>query len=80
MVGAESVGKVAFISIGGLSFCGLKRVVLQKTPTKPRFLLSPGELAATFTALGFDVLVDEVILLPDGRPTSSFLARRRQDQ
>lgn len=71
LVGAESVGRC--------------------TPTRPRFLvrppspsccpslahqLSPGELRAAFEA-SFDIVTDEVLLLPDGRPTSCFLARRK---
>ena len=41
----------------------------RKTPTKARFLLSPGELRAALQD-EFDVLEDSVILLPDKRPTS----------
>ena len=48
----------------------------RKTPTKARFLLNPGELRAAFED-HFDVIEDSVILLPDKRPTSCFLAKRK---
>jgi tellurite methyltransferase len=48
----------------------------RKTPTKARFLLTPGELRETFQN-EFDVLEDRVLLLPDQRPTSCFLAQRK---
>ncbi len=50
----------------------------RKTPTKPRFLLAPGELRECFGA-HFDVVEDSVLLLADQRPTSCFLARRKAE-
>lgn len=43
-------------------------------PRRPAFLLQAGELAAAFA--GFDILLDRVDHLPDGRPVNSFIARR----
>jgi len=43
-------------------------------PKNPRFLLKPGELANVFT--GFEVLVDKIEYLDDGRPTNVFIARK----
>lgn len=51
----------------------------RKTPTKPRFLLQNGELATVFKP-HFDVIVDNIIHLSDGRPTSNFLARKRKEE
>lgn len=42
-------------------------------PRNPAFLLEPGELAEIFS--GFEVLMDEVELLDDGREVSAFIAR-----
>jgi SAM-dependent methyltransferase len=44
-------------------------------PRNPRFLLEPGELADHFSH--FDILVDTIETLADGRPVSRFLARKR---
>jgi SAM-dependent methyltransferase len=44
------------------------------SPKNPRFLLKPGELASHFN--DFDILIDDVEHLDDGRPLSRFLARR----
>jgi SAM-dependent methyltransferase len=44
------------------------------SPKNPRFLLQPGELASCFS--DFEILMDDVELLADGRPMSRFLARR----
>jgi hypothetical protein len=43
-------------------------------PTKDRDLLEPNELAEVFAL--WDVVVDDVVELPDGRPVSSFAAVR----
>ncbi len=43
-------------------------------PRRSAFLLQPGELAAAFS--GFEILVDRVDRLADGRPVNSFIARR----
>lgn len=43
-------------------------------PRNPKFLLAAGELANLFH--GFDIILDEVELLDDGRPVSAFVARR----
>ncbi len=43
-------------------------------PKKTKFLLEPGELANHF--FDFDILVDEVECLADGRPTNCFIAKR----
>ena len=45
-------------------------------PSKAKDLLEPGELRAAFE--GWDIVVDAVALLPDGRPVSEFVAIRRQ--
>lgn len=44
------------------------------SPKNPNYLLKPGELAAVFN--GYDILMDEVVTLGDGRPTSHFVARK----
>ena len=44
------------------------------SPKNPRFLLETGELANIFS--DFEILVDEVEYLADGRPTSCFIAKR----
>lgn len=44
------------------------------SPRNPRYLLQPGELAEVFN--GFDILVDEIEYLADGRPTNVFIARK----
>ena len=70
------------VAPGGLllfhTFMDGAQLVGRKTPTKPRFLLNAGELRETFQN-EFDVLEDSVLLLPDKRPTSCFLARRKQE-
>lgn len=67
---------------GGLilfhTFCDGAQNVGRKTPTRPRFLLQPGELRDVFGE-HFDVLDDSVLLLPDKRPTSCFLAKRKPE-
>ena len=46
-------------------------------PSSPSRLIHPGELAAHFgPEQGFEVMFDEVHVIGDGRPTSSFCARR----
>lgn len=45
-------------------------------PKNPRFLLEPGELANIFT--DFEVMVDKIEHLNDGRPTNIFIARKKQ--
>ena len=52
------------------------QLVGKKTPTKERFLLKKGELQSALEE-HFEVLEDSVVLLPDQRPTSCFLARRK---
>jgi SAM-dependent methyltransferase len=48
-------------------------------PRRPRFLLNEGELATTFTSLGFEVIEDRVFTISDGRPCSWFLARKKRE-
>ena len=43
-------------------------------PKNPRFILKKGELSREFS--GFNVLVDDVELLQDGRPTNIFIAQK----
>lgn len=43
-------------------------------PRNPKFLLAPNELADQFQ--GFELLLDELELLEDGRPVSAFIARK----
>lgn len=43
-------------------------------PRNPKFLLAPNELAEQFQ--GFELLLDELELLEDGRPVSAFVARK----
>jgi len=43
-------------------------------PKNPKFLLRKGELAETFS--DFDILVDEIEYLDDGRPTNCFIAQK----
>lgn len=42
-------------------------------PRNPAFLLKEGELAATFA--DYDILLDEVEILEDGRPVAAFIAK-----
>ncbi len=44
------------------------------SPRNPNYLLQQGELASIFE--GYDILLDEVVTLGDGRPTSHFVARK----
>ncbi|MFA6699667.1 MAG: methyltransferase domain-containing protein [Thiomicrospira sp.] len=44
------------------------------SPKNPNFILKHGELAKEFAA--FEVIVDKIDVLADGRPVASFLARR----
>ncbi len=44
------------------------------SPKNPRYLLEEGELATSFA--DFDILLDEIEKLPDGRPLSRFVARK----
>lgn len=44
------------------------------SPRNPRFLLEHGELANVFS--DFEILIDEVEYLADGRPTNCFIAKR----
>lgn len=47
-------------------------------PRKPAQMLRRGELATIFChETGFNIIVDEVDTLPDGRPVSRFIARRQ---
>lgn len=43
------------------------------SPKNPRFLLAPNELATIFS--DYQILLNEVITLADGRPMSAFIAR-----
>lgn len=43
-------------------------------PRNPKFLLAPHELAEQFQ--GFELLLDEIEVLDDGRPVSAFIARK----
>lgn len=45
------------------------------SPKNPRFLLAPHELAKVFS--DYQILLDEVITLADGRPMSAFIARKK---
>jgi 2-polyprenyl-3-methyl-5-hydroxy-6-metoxy-1,4-benzoquinol methylase len=44
------------------------------SPKNPKFILQPGELAQRFAH--FDIIVDKLGTLPDGRPMNAFLARK----
>lgn len=44
------------------------------TPKNPQFILKEGELAEVFS--DFEVLVDRITTLPDGRPLNSFIAQK----
>jgi len=44
------------------------------SPKNPRFLLKHGELAEVFS--DFDILLDDVEYLDDGRPTNRFIAKK----
>ncbi len=44
------------------------------SPRNPRFLLQEGELASVFH--DFEIILDEVFYLDDGRPTNRFIAKR----
>ncbi len=44
------------------------------SPKNPRFLLAPDELSMTFS--DYQILLDEVITLADGRPMAAFIARK----
>lgn len=48
------------------------------SPKNPNFILRFGELAKEFNE--FDVIVDKIDTLNDGRPVASFLARRKQGE
>jgi 2-polyprenyl-3-methyl-5-hydroxy-6-metoxy-1,4-benzoquinol methylase len=54
------------------TFC--EGVELFGSPKNPNFILKRGELAKEFAA--FEVIVDKIESLADGRPVASFLARR----
>lgn len=43
-------------------------------PRNPKFLLAPQELAEHFQ--GFEILLDEIEVLEDGRPVAAFIARK----
>lgn len=47
------------------------------SPKNPRYLLEKGELATAFS--DFDILLDDIEHLSDGRPLSRFVARRPMD-
>lgn len=46
-------------------------------PFNPNKLLKEGELRGLFEGWGFDVLVDRMDRIEDGRPIQVFLARKR---
>lgn len=48
------------------------------SPKNPNFILQKGELAKTFSA--FDVIVDRIDYLKDGRPVASFIAQKRESE
>lgn len=48
------------------------------SPKNPNFILRKGELAKTFSA--FDVIVDRIDSLTDGRPVASFIAQKRESE
>ena len=70
------------VAPGGLllfhTFLEGAELVGRKTPSKPRFLLRRDELREVLEP-HFDILEDSVLLLPDQRPTSCFLGRRKRD-
>ncbi len=45
-----------------------------ESPKNPNFILKKGELAEVFS--GFEIIVDRIDELPDGRPVNSFIARK----
>lgn len=45
------------------------------TPKNPQFILKEGELAEVFA--DFNIIVDKISTLPDGRPVNSFIAQKR---
>eukprot|EP01090_Pellita_catalonica_P019024 TRINITY_DN6319_c0_g2_i1.p1 TRINITY_DN6319_c0_g2~~TRINITY_DN6319_c0_g2_i1.p1 ORF type:complete len:245 (+),score=32.60 TRINITY_DN6319_c0_g2_i1:25-735(+) len=48
-------------------------------PKKPRFLLKHDELASIFSPQnGWTIMVDDILPIRDGRPTSFFIARRNK--
>jgi tellurite methyltransferase len=44
------------------------------SPKNPRFLIAPNELATIF--IDYQILLDEVITLADGRPMAAFIAKK----
>ncbi len=46
------------------------------SPKNPNFILKKGELAKTFGA--FNIIVDRIDALKDGRPVASFIAQKRE--
>ena len=46
-------------------------------PRRPQFLLQHGELRNVFSPPEFDCIMDTIHMLPDSRPTSLFVARKR---
>ena len=48
------------------------------SPKNPNFILKKGELAKEFAA--FEVIIDKIEKLEDGRPIASFLARRLKEK
>lgn len=52
---------------------GCEQTVIGR-PRNPKFLLAPHELAESFQ--GFELLLDEIEALEDGRPVSAFVARK----
>ncbi|BBN59546.1 methyltransferase domain-containing protein [Hydrogenovibrio marinus] len=48
------------------------------SPKNPNFILRSGELAKTFS--DFEIIVDKIELLKDGRPVASFVAKNKEEQ
>eukprot|EP00808_Paulinella_micropora_P019762 g28876.t1 len=63
---------------GFLVFCTFVRAAGLFHPTDPADVLEPGELSTVFGhRQGYDIIVDRIDHLPDGRPVNSFVARKR---
>lgn len=49
-------------------------------PRSAKHLLQPGELADNFSRIGWEIVVDSVVTISDGRPCSFFIARKPTTQ
>jgi SAM-dependent methyltransferase len=47
------------------------------SPKNPKYILQPGELSKEFNS--FQIIIDRILLLPDGRPMNAFLARKLEN-